>query len=400
MSLLVFCSIDVGGFPFSFADILNRHGVPTYFICTSDEGGHDSAAFHVDSTATPWNLSRDFNAPVMTRRERAVRLREIVRQRGITDCFATGTDIGVLREAGVRYKYWSYGNDLDVCCWPSPPVRLTRLSEMARYAARCALAATRIHGARRCLRSADAAMISPYQHDTFRVVVGNLPLFFFPHVLAVQDLEAALATKARVGERLRREHDADHVFFSSTRQFWNTQSGTHLDDKGNDVMIRAFAIHRRREQGKGSKLLFVDKGRSVPDSKALAESLGIGADVRWLAEMPRGELSDYYAGADLCFGQFGVPVLSFSTLEPMAYATPVVSYMDETSPVRVPYFPEPPVMFNSREPIAIADFLQEVCSSDERRRELSIRTWEWTDRNCREKHFVEAIKKALNVGEP
>jgi glycosyltransferase involved in cell wall biosynthesis len=396
VALLLYCSIDVGGFPFAFADALNRGGVETYFVCTERGEGHDSSAFHLGNTNVPWNLSAEFNSPLLTHGARVRRLRKLVEQRRITGCLATGIGVRALRDAGIPYLYWSYGNDLDACRWPergdAPGPK-----EAARFVGRVLRGIPRALRARRVFQKAEAVMISPFQWETFLRTIGPKKLFWFPHMVPTEPLAPLLERKASVGARLKREFDAGQIFFSSTRQYWSDRRLRLMDDKGNDVMIRAFASYRAREGGKSSKLLLIDKGPSVSASRELASKLGVGSDVVWLPPVPRAGLADYYAGADLCFGQFGTPVLSFATLEPMAFATPVISFIEP--PVReVPTFPEPPELLMSRNPDEIAEFMLGICSDRARLASMGTSSWRWVSRWCTERNFVEAIVNAMSGG--
>lgn len=400
MALLVFCSYDVGGFPYTFAEVLNRGGVETYFVCTSRRSDTDAAVFHRGDTSAPWNLSSEFDLPFLTRGTRAARLRRVIEARGIKHCFAVGTRIGELRDVGMSYHYWSYGNDLDACRWPEFPRHPWRLRESARFLPRCAAAVPRVRRARLAIGGADAVMISPFQREAFRSIFGDKRLFWFPHVVPAAELDVVVEAKAAATAELRAEFDAPRVFFSSTRQYWSEKKLAIMDDKGNDVILRAFAEYRRREVGRASKLLLVDKGPSVPASRALACDLGVERNILFLPEVPRPRLARLYAGADLCFGQFGTPVLSFATLEPLAFGTPVISYVDPSAAPDVPTFPEAPPLFVSRSPSEIAEFMHAACGNERTLGALGRSSWEWTRRHCSERSFVDAIRRAFSCVQP
>ena len=57
---LVFCSFEVGGFPFKIAEILNNHGIKSYYIALSNDAGHDSSTFHYGTVDFEWNISREY----------------------------------------------------------------------------------------------------------------------------------------------------------------------------------------------------------------------------------------------------------------------------------------------------------------------------------------------------
>ncbi|CAN0499711.1 unnamed protein product, partial [Phaeothamnion confervicola] len=58
---LIFCSYEVGGFPYKMAEILNRHSIVTYYISVDREQfGHDSTTYHWGTQREEWDLSRLF----------------------------------------------------------------------------------------------------------------------------------------------------------------------------------------------------------------------------------------------------------------------------------------------------------------------------------------------------
>jgi hypothetical protein len=112
--------------------------------------------------------------------------------------------------------------------------------------------------------------------------------------------------------------------------------------------------------------------------------------------MKRAELDQYYQGAGLCFGQFGTPVLTFATLEPMAQANVSISAFERIEP-RVPFYPENPPIFKSKEPRQIAEFMAQIMANPQQYADLCQRSWEWIKENCSEERFVAAFVKSFNL---
>jgi hypothetical protein len=142
--------------------------------------------------------------------------------------------------------------------------------------------------------------------------------------------------------------------------------------------------------------VLVEKGPAVGSSRAFAARLGIESDLVWAREMPRGQLADYYLAADACLGQFGRPVLTYSTIEPLAHGTPTASYIDDGTR-RVPFYSTLPPVCNSLDPERVAAFLRDAAVDHGAMRRAS---WEWVNANCSESAFVNAfVDRVGRVGE-
>jgi hypothetical protein len=387
VSFLIFCSYEPGGWPFIMADVLNRHGRETYYVSTAQAHGHDSTSFHRGDTDVSWNLSphlRGTRAALITR---ARDLRNIARHFGVTACLGTGTRASLLADAGIKYKYWSYGSDLDeYCFWPKPPRAMFTASEWRRYA----VALAGLRQARRSVCEADAVMIAPYQRDTLARVAPLKRSFFLPQIVVTETLPDALSRKKRSRERLRAEFCAHSIFFSSTRHVWGPVWGRTADNKANDVIVLAFAQYvRSLAKGRRSKLLLIKKGQSVAETMNLAAKLGASQDIVWLDPMTRDKLRDFYAGADVCLGQFGTPVTAFTTLEPMACATPTASFIGESLDGRVPAYRQIPPLCNSKDPVTIVEFMHGMTTDAGACDERGQSSWRWVSSNCSEDAFCE-----------
>ncbi|MHB8067025.1 MAG: glycosyltransferase family protein [Desulfobaccales bacterium] len=396
MSHLIFCSFEVGGLPYRMAEILNAHGVETYYASiAAPRKAHDSTQFHYGAVHAPWDLTPRFREALGSGKKIKSLLGQIQREFCITHVFATGQQAYLLREAGLPYHYWSYGSDLDFLVnflpnlihsyswWARPKGFLMYLLRFRREA-------------RRAITNAAAIMVAPYQIRAYRKICPNKPLFFLPHYFKIEDLEKLSPKKLASRQELEAKLGATRFFFSSTRQIWSGPLRRSADNKGNDVILRAFREYLDLSGDQGAKLVLVEKGPDVAASRALAQEINITPQVVWVREMKRALLDQYYQGAGLCFGQFGTPVLAFTALEPMAQANVSISAFELIDP-KVPFYPEDPPIFKSREPREIAAFMAQLVASPQQYADLCQRSWEWIKENCSEERFAAEFVRSFSL---
>ncbi len=390
MSYLIFCTFEVGGQPFRIAETLNRSGVETYYAYLGKmDTRHDSTLFHYGYQKEPWYLSSQFEQIYNNSAEVVHRLRQMKTEYHITHCLATGEKAYHLKLADISYHYWSFGSDLDSKCffrtslknhWST--LRLIR-HPFRVYAER--------ERARNSIRYSDSVMVSPYQIKALREFFPDKNLFFLPHFFKVTDYPFLLRQKEVNKRLICKEIEADRYFFSSVRHCWTGDWEKKSDYKGNDVILFSYAKYLSFVNNDHSKLVLVKKGPDVDASKHLSKKLGIEKRIIWVDEMKRDELDKYYQGADLCFGHFGTPVLTYAVLEALKNGTIGISF----SLKRVKNFPfyiEDPPIFNSRLPEEIADFMIKVLNDQTSLNEQSYRSWFWIQKNCSEEKFVESIQ--------
>jgi glycosyltransferase involved in cell wall biosynthesis len=400
-ALLIFCSIEVGGLPFKMAEILNRHGVRTYYISVHKNAcGHDSSRFHYSDIEAPWDLSSLLENYDQSR-EIVKLLKGIKRKYSIRGCLATGEKAYLLKQAGINYHYWCYGTDLDAFCFMSPwPEDYSFWKKglhyvgMSREEAVQSCRNIRMES-RSSILSAASVMISPYQFQNYQKLRVHKELFHFPHFFKAPEFDTLLENKKKSKEAVCREIGASGYFFSSTRHVWAGAHYTVSDYKGNDIILRALKLYFRLNPSQDSKVVFVRKGVDVPRTAQLADELGIGRRVVWINEMKREAIDPYYQGADICFGQFGTSVLNFSALEPLVQGTPCVSFFLDGSEDNVPFYKEYPAVFNNKDPELIAEHIDRLMSSKELYDYACYQSWNWVKRNCSEEAFSAALSSIL-----
>ena len=389
MSYLIFCSFEVGGFPFRMAETLNRYGVETYYVFLGRRGfQHDSARFHYGDRQPNWDLSNSFQSSLSHSREVIQRLHQLKAERNILHCLATGRNAYLLKMAGIEYKYWSYGSDIDQECFIRVPFSNTPLCKrLIRHPKRVF---SEYLKARKSIRASTSVMISPYQFERLKRISPEKKMFFLPHYFKTLDYEMLLQRKAENERRIHGQIRAERYFFSSTRHVWSGPQRDMPDNKGNDIILKSYAILGKLEGDHRSKLVFITKGPDVESSKLLSKALRIQDSVVWLDEMRREELDGYYQGATICFGQFGTPVIPYTALEPLANGTISISFSNLNNPY-VPFYEEQPPFFNSKDPREIAGFMAGVLSRKAEYADLSYKSWLWVQKNCSEERFVRSF---------
>jgi hypothetical protein len=385
VSYLIFCSFEVGGFPFRMAETLNRYGVETFYIFLGRKrSDHDSALFHYGPIFEEWDLSDMFGNGLYNSGEVVAFLRQIKAKRNITHCLATGTNAYLLKKAGINYKYWSYGSDLDERCFSQ--VGISSFPFWRNFY----LAFIDRPKTRKSICQSDSVMIAPYQTEALEGICPKKEMFFLPHYFKVVDYSMLLRQKNENKRMICNTIQAQKFFFSSARHVWSGHLRYTTNNKGNDVVLHSYALYLKLTNDFTSKLVLVKKGPDVESSRLLAQDLGVSNNVVWVNEMRREELDRYYQGATICFGQFGTPVVSYAALEPLANGSISISLSDENHS-KVPFYKENPPIFNSKTPEEIAPFMVRMVSEKEKYADLSYKSWLWTKNHCSEEKFVESF---------
>ncbi len=388
MSYLIFCSFEVGGFPFRMAETLNRHGVETYYIYLGKRRSeHDSAEFHYGSRSPEWDLTNSFENILSDSKEVIRRLNQIKAKKNILNCLATGKRAYLLKMAGIEYMYWSYGSDIDQECFIRVPVSNRPLCK--RMLIHPSRVFSEYRGARKSVRGAISVMISSYQLESLNRICPK-SMFFLPHHFKVIDYQLLLQKKIQSKKIICEQIGARQYFFSATRQVWCGNLRDMTDNKGNDVILNSYAAFKKLTGDHYSGLVLVEKGPDVDASKVLSRSLNLHDSIAWVDEMKREELDPYYQGADICFGQFGTPALTYAALEPLANGTVSVSFSNKNNST-VPFYEEYPPIFSSKDPKEIAGFMAETLSKKENHAALSYESWLWIRDNCSEEKFVKSF---------
>lgn len=395
MSYLIFCSFEVGALPYKMAETLNRHGVKAYYISVAQNSfDHNSTRFHYGKTQDHWDLSSLFEGQ-RDGRKYVKLLRDIKSRYSIKSALGIGGKSYILGRAGIDYRYWSYGADLDPWCrFPVVPPEFPMWKKVLLYPYYF-ITVCRRH--RKSLFNAGSLMIGPHRLKIYRELCPGKRLYFISQLISVTGSYEELCRKKRENkERICRTIGAERFFFSPVRHVWTKKNLSFAhNNKGNDIILYSFKRYLDVSKDKGAKLVMIKKGPDVAESKKLIKDLGIHDYAVWLDEMRRDELWGYYQAASMCLGQFGTPVLSYGALEPLANATPSVSFFEKWND-EIPFYETVPPVFSSMSPGEIADHMVKIVSDKEYASDLSRRSWLWAIENCSEERFVETFLNEMN----
>lgn len=393
MNYLIFCSYEVGGFPFKMAEMLNRHGVKAYYISTSpNSNDHNSTVFHYGERKEDWDISPLFDKKRHSAGKDIELLKHIKSRYNISGCFATGHKSYFLDKAGIEYKYWSYGSDLDQSSkyfvFPEKfPVWKKLVLNPYFLLTFCRMQ-------KESIIRAKAIMISSYQFKDCRALCPETQLFFLPHLIHIEHYEALSKKKIESKEKICRSIGAERFFFSSTRHFWSGKNKAFTDCKGNDVILYSFMSYLKISGDRTSKLVLVKKGPDVIETQRLAQKLGLSNYIVWIEEMPRDDLLIYYQGASMCFGQFGTPGLTYAAVEPLSNGTPTVTFISNEN-IKIPFYGVVPPIFNSIEFKEIGNFMNRITRDESYASKTSYDSWLWAQENCSEEQFVKSFVKEM-----
>lgn len=126
-----------------------------------------------------------------------------------------------------------------------------------------------------------------------------------------------------------------------------------MDFKGTDVLLKGFALYRRRG-GQGT-LRLPRKGQDLDAAIDLVSELGIADSVLWLNDMPLAEFYEEMAAADLVCDQFGTSFPGMVTTDAFALGRPVMANL--RADIFGRRFPAPLPGFDVATPEQVADQL-------------------------------------------
>ncbi|MDI6751586.1 MAG: glycosyltransferase family 4 protein [bacterium] len=293
--------------------------------------------------------------------------------------------------ANVPFIFISLGSDLDQLPFygwtgnPKDVLDLTNKKKIKYFLIK--------HLMRRGVKRAKIVVLTPYQIGTAERL-GLKRLRFLPHVLDTElfgPMEDEQKKEER--ERLKKELNCDLIFFQATRQVWTDErkKESFTDCKGNDKLFRGFAKFLK-VTNKRVKLIVIEKGWDVEESKRLIDELGITNYVVWKKPMEKRKLVWYYNMADIVFDQFEIGVLALSAIEPMACGVPVFSYV--TSAPDGFFYPDMPPIINIRTEDEIFNHLCELAKDEEKRDRIGKNSLEWIRKYC---SWEKAIEKYLEL---
>ena len=153
--------------------------------------------------------------------------------------------------------------------------------------------------------------------------------------------------KPGIGQILRKdllsELNVDFLIFHPSRQHWDAERHPSWE-KGNDILIEGMA--RAVQEGINLAAVFVEWGKTVPESKALLAELGLEKRVMWVKPMNSANMARYIDACDLLADQFFLGAFGSTMPRALALGKPAMIYLDED--IHRWCFPEMPPIINTR----------------------------------------------------
>lgn len=181
----------------------------------------------------------------------------------------------------------------------------------------------------------------------------------------------------------RKVSEKSFTVFSSTRHIWNNEYAMldesdllkYYDIKGNDKAIRAFA--RLVKKYSDIKMILIETGINVPESKVLIKKLGIEKNVIWLQHLPRNKLIELYNQADVVFDQFWLGGMGIAAKEVLFCGTPLITYIANDGKLFKSVLGSKPPVLNCKTEDEIYKALLWCYNNREESRALGLKGREW-----------------------
>lgn len=399
---------EIGAFLFSVAKIINESNsdLKAYYVSFGHKNViHDSVLYHYGKTKYSWDYTKPsscFNPPVtVVTNGMTEHLKQIMKDVKPDSVFCTSMGGYICYLTGVKYNNLCYGADIEQvafnlgdCTTPIwkqkyiydyvhdligiPPGHpfLDAQSTIPQVIG---------------IRNADILMITPRAFLYLKKLMKSYRLFQMPLMSVYGVSNKTPNASYKVGNK--------KIFFSSTRHLWGEKRKYTTENKGNDVPLRAIALYKEKTGDNNFKIHLIEKGPDTKDTKRLLAELGLVGHTKWLEQVIREQLFDYYKDATICFGQFAVHLIEMNAIEPMSCGIPTISWYGNTnkSPfIEVPWYSDKPPTLNSRNPDRIANYMMKLLGNQEEYNTASHKAYVWYRDNCSTEQLVKNITDLIN----
>ena len=143
--------------------------------------------------------------------------------------------------------------------------------------------------------------------------------------------------------------------------------------KRNNILINSFSEIVR--QGYDARLLLIEWGSLMNESKRLIEKLNISKNIQWIKHINHNSLPDYYNASDIVCDQFLLDGLGLVTLEAMACGKPVIT-KNNPNAFESAYSTAPPLSSIENE-ISITNEIIKLFESRNLRKEVGLKCSQW-----------------------
>jgi hypothetical protein len=213
-----------------------------------------------------------------------------------------------------------------------------------------------------------------------------------PHPIS----EHVTAAPAPVGlrQQLCQELKADFLVFHPARQHWEPQRHPSWE-KGNDIFLKGFARFVQTARPRAAAIL-VDWGKTVAQSRALIDELGITDRVVWISPQNAAGMAAYIQASDVLADQFFLGAWGSTMPRALFFGTPAMIYVNEG--IHRWCFPEMPPVANTENSDAVHAALCRLIDADYRR-EVGVagRAWygKYHSNKVIKECFLQAIRDVL-----
>lgn len=239
---------------------------------------------------------------------------------------------------------------------------------------------------RSSLKKSIAGVVAPYQLN-LSTDLGIKDIKFLPHLIDA-DLFKELETREKEKNKVKKKFGCDLIFFHPSGHEWTNKYFRRY--KGNDKLIRAIANYSKSTKKK-IKLIMIERGNDIIESKKLIKKLGIEGNVIWLKNINNSSKMRYYYNiSDVVFDQFGIGILARVAIEALSCGCPVISHIEDKKN-NFFYSEYPPIMNvnNEKEIVKILHKLEE----ENYKNKIAKDSRKWIIKNC---HWPNSIKEHIS----
>lgn len=165
--------------------------------------------------------------------------------------------------------------------------------------------------------------------------------------------------------------------------------------KGNDRLIDAIGVAHARHPGR-FKVVFVEWGNDVAQSKARIADLGVQDAVHWVQPLHAKTLIKTYAAVDCVIDQFILPCFGGVPIDVMVVGRcPVMTYIDDA--MMREYYGESLPVLNCHTVDGIAAAIATVVTDPERCAEVARQARRWMEHHHTHRHVVHWLVQAYRL---
>lgn len=196
---------------------------------------------------------------------------------------------------------------------------------------------------------------------------------FIPHPVNEAMREPSVVASPSVKKNIN--NVVEFLVFHPARHSWSSER--HPDwEKGNDLIIQGFAeFVSRVDVSTFPRLLLVEWGGAVNESKALIKALGIENHIEWIDPLPHQALVEHIRHADAVIDQISVGAFGSLLAKSLMCGKPSLCWIEES--VHKECFPEMPPIVNVKNASDVAQALLTLSQDHAYRESVAVESRNW-----------------------